>query len=223
MTASDPHQPPQAKPNRPVSYSQKATSGPNWGNGLTGFLFGLALVLVFLGVPAAREISARQQAVQPTQAHWTRTSTPRTWPTPTPAPTSLAAEATPDTFQLVQEMVNGGQSQQAIEILGPQVDQLPTVAKKKESYLLLARAELNQGNYNLAAAYLEKARSFGGDVMLLWNAAEAYDQGGALECALDRYQSVVKEKDSTLDLVRPTAEARAAALSKIFPTQMPCK
>ena len=163
---------------------------------MAGLLLGVALVLVLLGASVAGQLNARQQAVKATPTLWLQTSTPRIWPTPTLAAAPLAVEATPDTFQLVQEMVSGGQSQDAIEILGPKVNQLPNESQKKEAYLLLARAELNLHNYNLAAAYLEKARSFGQDVMLLWNVAEAYDQGGALECAYIRYQSVVQEKDS---------------------------
>ena len=88
---------------------------------------------------------------------------------------------------------------------------------------LLAQAELNLSNYNLAAAYLEKARDIQADPILLWKLADAYDQGGALQCALDRYQAVVKQKDPTLDAVRPTAAARVAALKQIFPTQIPCR
>ncbi len=108
-------------------------------------------------------------------------------------------------------------------MLGPQADQLATEALRKNAYQLLAQAELNLSNYNLAAAYLEKARAIQTDPVLMQNVADAYYQGGSLECALDRYQAVLKQRDPALDAARPTVEARVAVLKQMFPTQIPCR
>lgn len=211
--------------NLPTLPPQSVQTRPNWGAGIIGFAFGAVLVIALLGVAIGNILGERQAQAVPTRV--AARVTPKIWPTPTPTPlppqSDPEIQPTPDVIRVAQEMIDGGQSQGAVGLLGPQVDQLATEALRKTAYQLLAQAELNLSNYNLAAAYFEKARAIQSDPLLLWSAADAYDQGGSLECALDRYQAVLKQREPVLDAMRPTAEARVAALRHIFPTQIPCK
>jgi hypothetical protein len=222
-SSPDPHS---ALPDQParsaVPLEHTPRTKPNWKAGILGCALGAVLVIGLLGVAVTSTLASRQAPATPTRA--AVRITPKTWPTPTPLPQGQPGiEPTPDVFREAQEMINGGQSQGAIELLGPQADQLATEALRKNAYQLLAQAELNLSNYNLAAAYLEKAQAIQTDAVLMQNVADAYYQGGSLECALDRYQAVLKQRDPALDAVRPTIEARVAVLKQMFPTQIPCK
>jgi hypothetical protein len=192
---------------------------PNWSAGFFGFIAGGVLVI---GILCFSTLGALQPQKTPVPGV---VSPPMVWPTPTPTPAQPPAgfQATPDLIHTAQSMLDSGQSQAAVDLLTVQAEGLPNNNLKFAAYRLLAQGQFSLHNFNLAAAYYEKAHTIQPDPMLLWDSANAFDQGGNLNCALDRYQALIRLNNTSLDAVRPTAVARAEALKTIFPTPRPCK
>ena len=90
-----------------------------------------------------------------------------------------------------------GQSEEVISILLPNMTKFTDRMEASHAYSLLGTAEFQLGHPQLAAGYFELMYANNPTSHNLYVLATAYDQGGNLNKALEKYALVVSYQDST--------------------------
>ena len=90
-----------------------------------------------------------------------------------------------------------GESEEVISILLPNMNKFTDRKEASEAYSLLGTAEFQLGHPQLAAGYFELMYANNPTSHNLYTLALAYDHGGNLEKALEKYALVVSFQDGT--------------------------
>lgn len=90
-----------------------------------------------------------------------------------------------------------GESQEVISILSPNLSKFIDRNEASQAYGLLGTAEFQLGHPQLAAGYFELMYANQPTSHNLYTLAIAYDKGGNLEQALEKYALVVSFQDQT--------------------------
>ncbi len=91
-----------------------------------------------------------------------------------------------------------GQNEEVISILLPNIKKFTNQKEASEAYSLLGTAEFQLGHPQLAAGYFELTYANNPTSRNLYKLAVAYDSGGSLEKALEKYALVVSLQDGTI-------------------------
>jgi tetratricopeptide (TPR) repeat protein len=179
--------------------------------GLAGLMGGLCLAatiaLVNLGLVGVLR-PARRVSITPHVVHAV---------TPTSAgPLQVALERARDELNL-------GNPENVKVILLPVLSEFESDEDLALAYKLLAEAEIQQDHYEMGAGYLESVYRYAPSAENLFELAAAYDTGGDLEMALEKYQQLLALSDPQAAQYRSSVEQRVADLGRVLkrPTQTP--
>ncbi len=203
------------------------------GMGAISLLMGACMALVIGGVFLAARFASRLTAEAPLSTLLnTPSPTPRPAPTATlspppssPIPPTTAPTATTD-FQEVWAQsetyltTNYG-SEKVLDLILPILDQLQQPDDLAHAYYYLGRAESQLGHFQIAAAYYEKLYAYQPTAENLFLLAMAYDLGGDLDHALEKYMLLLEWEDAEGDAYREPANARIQAIIEVIGTPTP--
>jgi tetratricopeptide (TPR) repeat protein len=91
-----------------------------------------------------------------------------------------------------------GENEEVLSILLPNINKFTNRIEASEAYSLLGTAEYQLGHPQLAAGYFELMYSNNPTSHNLYTLALAYDGGGSLEKALEKYALVASFQDGTV-------------------------
>jgi hypothetical protein len=194
--------------------------------GLGGLTGGVCLALcVTIGLLAQRATylaSAPAQAITPHPA-MTPTALPTvTPPAPfvTPIP-SVEIDPVQADLALAERYLAESQPEKVIELLLARLDQLTRPDDLARAYDYLGQAEMQLGHFQLAAGYFEKLYAYQPTAENLFMLATAYDLGGDLERALEKYLALLGLGDTVPPDMRATVEQRIQDLRDVLGTPTP--
>jgi tetratricopeptide (TPR) repeat protein len=101
-------------------------------------------------------------------------------------------------------------------ILLPALTSLQTPADLAHAYQLMGDAELEQGHYQLAAIYYEGLYQNEPTPENLILLAQAYDSGGSLEAAYQKYLLLTSSNDDEVDPYRPAIDQRLKDITDVL-------
>ncbi len=194
--------------------------------GLSGLTGGACLALCMtIGLLVQRTTylaSAPAQATNPYLA-MTSTALPTAKP-PAPVVTPIPS-VEPDPVQadlaLAERYLAEARPEKVIELLLARLDQLTKPDDLARAYDYLGQAEMQLGHFQLAAGYFEKLYAYQPTAENLFMLATAYDLGGDLERALDKYLALMEMGETVLPDMRATVEQRIQDLRDVLGTPTP--
>lgn len=172
---------------------------PWWAFGLAGLLLGICLALLGGGLFIG-----------------TRLIAPVASPSPTPDFQALWAEAEAD-------LNVKNEPQKVLDLLLPQLDQPTDASDLARAYTLVGKAEFQLGRFQLAAVYFEKLYRLQPTAENLFLLATAYDLGGDLRHALEKYQALEEWQGDEADLnyYKDVAQERIGFITEVLGTPTP--
>ena len=189
--------------------------------GGSGLLAGLCLVIMVAGLLVMQRAKNLPPASVATALSFDSPSTDTSSPlTQTPAPRTPSRTSQALLDQAENDLADG-QAQQVIDTLLPAMDQFHTDADQALANEYLGQAEFQLGHFQFAAIYFDKAYTLQSRPSYLYELAAAYDYGGDLENALEKYQLLVQSTDPEADRYRSEAEQRIEGLYEVLGTPTP--
>jgi tetratricopeptide (TPR) repeat protein len=146
-------------------------------------------------------------------------------PTATLLPTpTVAVRALLDAAR--EALYTNGDSQRAIDTLSPHLDEFTNPDELMEALQYLSMAEMGQGHYQMAAAYLERIVQIDPSPENYATLARLYDSAGDLEHALANYLIYLDSNDPNLtpdlrQMVRERVNQIQSILTSFTPTPKP--
>ncbi|WKZ47233.1 MAG: hypothetical protein QY306_15580 [Anaerolineales bacterium] len=170
--------------------------------GLIGFLIGAILIALI-----ATGLFALQISNPP--------PTPTLIPTPTQALQDILDQAR-------QALDVDRDPQRALDILSPHLDEFSDSDELAKALDILARAEMAQGHYQFAAAYLERLVQIAPTADNYIFLARVYDSGGDLKNALEYYLLYLESDDPSItEDIRRLVQERVDQIQATLPSATP--
>lgn len=194
--------------------------------GLGGLSGGACLALcVTIGLLAQRATYLASAPAQATTPHpaITPTALPTTNPPApfvTPVP-SVETDPVQADLALAERYLAESQPEKVIDLLLARLDQITDSSDLARAYDYLGQAEMQLGHFQLAAGYFEKLYAEQPTAEHLFVLARAYDLGGDLERALEKYLALMELGDTVPPDMRATAEQRIQDLRDVLGTPTP--
>jgi len=134
------------------------------------------------------------------------------------------ARADPTLWEEAEDDLNvKNEPQKVLDLLLPQLDQLTDSSDLARAYALVGKAEFQLGRFQLAAVYFEKLYGLQPTAENLFSLATAYDLGGDLRHALEKYQALAEWQgaEADLDYYKDVAQERIGFITDVLGTPTP--
>ncbi len=140
------------------------------------------------------------------------------------SPEPTIQTATPpafDLFEQAERYMARGEPEKVRSLLFPRLGEIQTDKDLAQAYELMGQAEVAQGHFLIAAGLFESMVSYQPSAENLFLLASAYDIGGDLKHAQEKYEQLLALDEPDVETYREIAEARSQDLKDILSRRYP--